>query len=274
MTREKVVMSNEHFNYLVDQAKLLGAELISVFGYGEPLMDKGIVDKIQYCTDNGLKTFITTNASLLDVDMTSNLLKAGLRKIRFSVHGTYDNYERVHKGLKWSQVARNIGNFRSVARLRYQFLCDVSVSVIPMHNEDIEYLKEFWKGCELEIWKPHNWSGARKYRKISKDRKKTCGRLHTGPIQIQADGKMIPCCFMTNAEVVLGDTHKNTIEEILKGPLYENMRNMHEKGNLSGLPCETCDQLNIGDSPLLYSTIDPTLEVGKTSSTKFKLKEN
>jgi radical SAM protein with 4Fe4S-binding SPASM domain len=266
-------MPNRHFNYLVDQAADLGADTISVFGFGEPLLDRGITNKIAYCTKKGLESFITTNASLLGVEMQTLLLKAGLTKIRFSAHGVWNNYEKVHKNLKFEDTLRNITNFIAKNRVKFGSQCRTAVSVIPLNGEDIPLIKRFWLGAvdELEIWKPHGWGGAKDFRNLTFKRKPTCGRHINGPVQIQADGKIIPCCFLTDAEVVLGDTYKNTIEEILNGKKYKVFRRCHENGALGELPCATCDQLNIGDSPLLYSTVDKTCSVGKTSSKKFNL---
>jgi hypothetical protein len=74
--------------------------------------------------------------------------------------------------------------------------------------------------------------------------------------------------------MVVGDTYKNTIEEILQCDAFDEIRRKHERGDHRGLICEACDQLNIEEeSPLLYSSRDETLEAGRLSSTKFKLKE-
>ena len=270
MTRPKVFMPQGHFEYLVDQSADLGAKLISVFGYGEPLLDKHVARKVKYCTDKGLDTFITTNASVLKTDLAKALLSAGLSHMRFSVHGTAKYYDKVHTGLNYDTVIRNISNFTAIAKLRYPEV-RISVSVIPMHNENIDSIIQSWEGFDLEIWKPHNWGTGRDYRRLSENRKKTCGRPRTGPVQIQADGKVIPCCFLTNGEIILGDTYKNTIEEILKSKPYQELRKKHETGDLTGLVCDMCDQLNEGDSPLIYSTVDPDCKSGKTSSTKFEL---
>ena len=81
------------------------------------------------------------------------------------------------------------------------------------------------------------------------------------------------CCFDFNAKLTVGDTRKNTIEEILKGKEFSEIRNKHADGNLTGLICETCDQLNEDDDPLLYSSRDPDKQIGTTSSTKFKIGE-
>lgn len=265
-------MSNRHFNKLVDECISLGAKTISIFGYGEPLIDKGVINKVAYCTKKGLDTFITTNASLLNLDMTNLLIKAGLKKIRFSCHGVYGNYDKVHRGLRFEDVSRNITNFIATNRVRYRGACRVAMSVIPMHGESVEDIRAFWeKGVdELEIWKPHNWSGSRDYRTVVR-KKKTCGRPFRGPIQINADGNMMVCCYDFNGEMVVGNTYENSIEEILKSQKFNAIRRAHETGCLVGLPCVTCDQLNENDNPLLYSSIDPECKTGKTSSTKFEL---
>jgi len=255
----------------------MGISTISPFGFGEPLLDKGIAQKIAICYQMGFNTFITTNGTLLKGELPYNLIKSGLTHIRFSVHGLGANYERVQKGFDWNKTLFNVNNFLKINHVKYDHACKVSISVIPMHNEDLESIKMFWDRPEvdyLEIWKPHGWSGAKKYREETPVKLKTCGRPTSGPIQIQADGKVIPCCFMTNGEVILGDTHKDTLENIIKGKKYNAFRKAHETGNLKGLPCENCDQLYIGDNPLLYSSRDKDRNINVTSSTKFNLKEN
>jgi MoaA/NifB/PqqE/SkfB family radical SAM enzyme len=134
-------MPNRHFNELVAQAKALGAETISVFGYGEPLCDQNVVEKVQAVSDAGLESFITTNASLLDSDLSSRLVGAGLSHVRFSAHGLWDNYESVHRGLKFDRFMRNVFNFIAISRGGVK----ISVSVIPMFGESVGEIREFWE---------------------------------------------------------------------------------------------------------------------------------
>ena len=276
MTREKTVMPLDHFFSLVDQVKILGAETITLFGYGEPLLDACMSHRITYCKAQGLDTFITTNGSLLDLLTTKLILDAGLSHIRFSVHGLFKaDYENVHRGLDYLQVIRNIFNFLVVNKKKFDNQCTTSVSIIPMNHERIEDLVKFWEPNVdyVEIWRPHNWATGRKYRKVDR-RKKTCGRPFSGPLQINADGKMMVCCFDTNAEMTIGDTYKELIREILIGEELSRIKNKHEAGDLSGLPCNDCDQLNEYDednNPLLYSNRDPSKQVGVTSTLKEKL---
>jgi len=278
MTRDKACMPNVVFYDLIVQAKNLGAETISIFGFGEPLMDEQLAWKVKECSHFGLNTFVTTNASLLTAEKSRALLEAGLSHIRFSVHGiTARDYEKVHKGLKFFPVIYNMAKFVQLNEDDFNKSCKISVTVIPMHGELIDSIKDFWEsGIDyLEIWRPHGWGGKRIYRKPLKEKKKTmCERPFSGPVQIQADGRVIPCCFITDAEIVLGDIYKDTIEDILKGKLYEELRDRHRQGDLKGLPCETCDQMyvyNKSNSPLLYSSRDIEMNINVTSSTKFKL---
>ena len=276
MTRPLMTMNMRYFRELVDEVKAMGAKTISIFGYGEPLLDKGLASKIQYCTDKRLQTFITTNASLLTTTKSDDILNAGLSHIRFSVHGTYHNYKKVH-GLDFMPTLRNIRNFICMNDDKYNHRCKVSMSVIPLHNETVDYIRGFWEPVVdwLEIWKPHNWTDGKDFRKVkqTKKRKKTCGRPFNGPLQINSDGKVMVCCFDYDAKLTVGNTRTHTLEEILKGEKFSEIRRKHADGNLKGLICETCDQLNENDDPLLYSSRDSSRQIGMTSSTKFKIGE-
>ena len=273
LTRPKGVMPLKHFKELVDQSETLGAELISIFGYGEPLLDSTIAQKVQYCASKNLDTFITTNASILMDLKGRELIDSGLSMIRFSVHGlTRETYENVHVGLNWGKTIENIEFFLD-HNIRCGSPVKTSISVIPMNGESIDDIRRFWEHRVdyLEIWRPHGWAGGRKYRELNK-KKKTCGRPFSGPIQINCDGKVMICCFDTNAEMTVGDTYLDSIEDIVRGEPYREIRRKHSTGHLNGLPCETCDQLSeLEESPLLYSNRDKERKINRTSSMKFDL---
>lgn len=274
MTRPACIMPYSHFIRLVDQAKELGANAISIFGYGEPLLDKGIVKKIKYCTKKKLQSFITTNASLLDNELIYDLIDAGLTDIRFSAHGfVTKNYEAVHRGLKWERVRRNIFNFIASNKKKHNRV-KTHISVIPMNGESIEDIRHFWEDhvVYLEIWRPHNWAYGRKYRNTM-PRKQTCGRPLSGPVQINADGNIMVCCFDFDGRMIIGNTYDASIREILvTSDTLNTIQECHRMGIFGDLPCETCDQLNMEDeNPLLYSNRDEAMEIGKTSTMKFKL---
>lgn len=277
MTRPKGTMSHDFFVELIEQAKELDAKTISVFGFGEPFLDDCLSKKIEMCGNLGLESFITTNGSLCTWQRMYDLFIAGLNHIRFSIHGLYDNYGKIHKGLNFDNIMTNL--FSTILLRDKVGWSDskISITSISMNNNELENFG-IHEMCNLagvdylELWKPHNWGTAKNYRKKTKERKESCKRPFFGPLQIQWDGMVIPCCFLTNAELILGNAHKQTLKGILKGKAYSEFRRKHEKGDLNGLPCENCDQLNIEqESPLLYSNRDPEKNLDTTSSIKFKL---
>lgn len=279
-TRQIIAMPLWNFCQLAKQVKELGASLISMFGFGEPLIDSKIDKKVEFVHSLGMESFITTNGSLLHSDLAVRLLRAGLTHIRFSAHGLFDNYEKVHKGLSFNNFMRHFHNFLAVNDGHWHpdnKKAIVSVSVIPMHGESVDEIIEFYKPGErvdyLEIWKPHNWTNGKEFREAKPERKKTCGRPFTGPLQINADGTMMVCCFDYNGVMTIGDTSYESIPRILNGDILRGIREKHRSGDLRGLPCETCDQLNIGDTPLLWSNRDPEKKLNVSSATKIKIKE-
>lgn len=271
MTRPTSIMPMGLFMSLVDQARELGATDVSIFGFGEPLLDPTLPQKVEYCDQRGLTTHITTNGSMLRLSLTHDLLLAGLKNMRFSIHAVHPvKYMQVHKGLDWLKVHANVGNFLSLNKQKYNHSCTTHLTVIPLHGETVEDIREIWEKHFdfVEVWRPHNWGGAKEYRD-PENFKKTCGRPFSGPVQVQADGRVIPCCFLTNAEIILGDTNVDALEGILTNGPYEMLRELHTSEMFKGLPCETCDQRSDdGAEVLLYSNRDSGKKLNRLSTSK------
>jgi MoaA/NifB/PqqE/SkfB family radical SAM enzyme len=234
MTRSQEIMSNEHFYNLLWQVVDLGAEQVSIFGFGEPLVDIHAEYKVKLASRRcKLETHMTTNASLLVPERARALLGAGLSHIRFSIHAlTPDTYANVHRGLNWHVVTRNMDYFRKLNE-NLGHPCTIHVTCIPQHGESVDEVRELWEpfGDYLEVWAPHNWGGTKGYREGEATR--GCHRPFSGPLQIQANGDVIPCCFLTDGEVVLGNTKNHKIETILKGDAYKAFQKKHQRNTLT-----------------------------------------
>ena len=118
----------------------------------------------------------------------------------------------------------------------------------------------------VSVWKPHNWSTGRDYRELDVGNKVSCGRPFNGPLQIQWDGKIVPCCYDYNSEIVLGDSNKETLEEFVAGENYEKFKDAHRDGEFFKYPfCDSCDQLNKREDVLIYSSVKE-VEVGAVNT--------
>jgi radical SAM protein with 4Fe4S-binding SPASM domain len=108
------------------------------------------------------------------------------------------------------------------------------------------------------------------------DKKISCDRPEKGPLQVQWDGTVIPCCWDYDGKMILGDLKTQTIEEVMKGAPYDDIRDAHRKGEFERYPfCNQCDQLYKRTDVLIFSNRgDGTIEekVGRSNSNLFKIK--
>ena len=119
--------------------------------------------------------------------------------------------------------------------------------------------QRYWeeKADAIEIWKPHNFGDGRDYRQRYEEVafKNTCGRPENGPLQIQWDGEVIPCCYDYNNQIVLGNAFKEPVLDILNAEKFRLLRYAHNKKEFHLFPyCDQCDQLLEHTDALVYTS--------------------
>lgn len=268
-TRPHGIMDNDKYEASIDEICSLGAERVVLTGFGEPLLDTSLERKIAYASRAGLKTYIITNASALVPGRAKGLIDAGLDEIRISFYGMRaETYGAVMRGLNYDKTTNNILRFlehKSSVKVQLSFLS------LPENKGDVDQFLSFWRPRvdAVEVWNPHNFGDGRDYRQRTAV-KKTCGRPKNGPLQIQWNGEVIPCCYDYNNQIVLGNAFERPILEILYGEKYEALRAAHEKGEFEKFPyCDQCDQLLPHEEALVYTNRHtlPASEAVKLSNT-------
>lgn len=82
---------------------------IAFAGFGEPLLHEMLPDMVKLAHDKGIRTGITTNATLLTPSLSARLIDAGLDQIIVSIDGTSDkSHESVRPGAVLNKIIRNI----------------------------------------------------------------------------------------------------------------------------------------------------------------------
>ena len=280
LTRKIETMSFELFKKLLDKilAETDQYDTLTFPGLGEPLLDETLDKKIKYARKKEIKNIlILTNASLLSVERFKRLEDLGVTSIRVSFYGNDPiSYMRVHgvknKNIFW-QVRDNlekIASIKSKTKLLFTF------NVIDGNNDGcVKDWIDYWKDKVdlIEVWRPHNWVDGRKYRKVQKNKLKTCGRPFKGPLQVQVDGTVNMCCFDFDGKLTLGDLKTQSLKEIFNSSLYKKIKECHLSGNYkgSGLICENCDQRNADKSDvMIYNSKFDIQERVKMISTTYK----
>lgn len=99
----------------------------------------------------------------------------------------------------------------------------------------------------------------------------TCGRPEKGPVQVQWDGLVVPCCFDYNSSIVLGDLNRQSLREVLESKEYHDFRKAHREDEFLPYPfCDTCDQLRKREDVLIFTTIR-NAKVGAVNTTYDKV---
>jgi pyruvate-formate lyase-activating enzyme len=255
------VMSTDSYKKSLDEVAALGCKQIVLTGFGEPLVDRHLEEKVAYAKSLGLRTYIISNASLLNEKRSTGLIEAGLDELRVSFYGMgQQSYETVMVGLKFDVTMANLNGFLELReklgskkpRLELNWL------VLPENEADTEAFQEYWepKADAIEIWKPHNFGDGRNYRERFDEvaLKNTCGRPENGPLQIQWNGEAIPCCYDYNNQIVLGNAFEQPVLDILNGEKYQLLRLAHREKRFSLFPfCNQCDQLLEHTDALVYT---------------------
>ena len=255
------VMDAKMYEKSIDEVVELGCKQVVLTSFGEPLIDKRLEEKVAYAKGKGLRTYIISNFSLLTRTRAQRLIEAGLDELRVSFYGMHrETYETVMVGLKFDVTMKNLADFLEVReelgskrpRLELSWL------VLPENEEDTQLFQDYWepRADAIEIWKPHNFGDGRSYRHRYEEIaiKNTCGRPENGPLQIQWDGEVIPCCYDYNNQIVLGNAFQQPVLDILNGDKYQLLRIAHREKKFELFPyCNQCDQLLPHADALVYT---------------------
>lgn len=107
-------ISMELFRSLILQARELGIRKLILTG-GEPLLDPAICEKIAFAKSNlFLHVHLFTNGSLLNKNLATDLMKAGLDSLTISID-SFDKreFEIIRAGLPFEKVMEAVYNFRT-----------------------------------------------------------------------------------------------------------------------------------------------------------------
>jgi MoaA/NifB/PqqE/SkfB family radical SAM enzyme len=273
--REHGIMDQAKYEKSIDEVAALGAKKVVLTGFGEPMLDRRLELKIAYAKSKGLGTYFITNGSALTPVRSQKLLAAGLDEMRVSFYGMRpETYNAVMQGLDFNRTMKGVLEFlRLRDELQKKTRVQMSYLELKENASDTQAFREFWEPRvnAIEVWKPHNFGDGRDYRERLDDSHKTsCGRPENGPLQIQWNGEVIPCCYDYNNQIILGNAFETPVLEILNGPKYRLLRYAHRMKTFGMFPyCDQCDQLLPHADALVYTNRHnlPAEEAVKLSNT-------
>jgi MoaA/NifB/PqqE/SkfB family radical SAM enzyme len=259
---ENRFMSDELFDKaskeIIENKKYV--KYVVVQGRGEPLLDPKIYDRVAlFSKENGISTFMSTNASLLDESTARHLLEGKITTIVMSIDSLKkDVYEKIRYGLSFDVVLENILRF---IRLRDEINPDTQVRIRMVEQKpnmgEWDEFEAYWKPKlkshdRLTVKKVHAWGGKLKIsdtKNITTDQDFfPCVALWSF-FSILSDGN-IPLCPGDGAvgNYSLGNLCNANIKELWKNSIERNAyRNSHLLGNKE--PSEMCKNCRMMEEP-------------------------
>jgi len=249
MERRQGIMDMALFRKIVDECAELGIAHLRMHNYGEPFVDRALVEKVRYAKERGIpQVGMISNGSLLTEKAARGMIEAGLDAINISVDASgKETFERTRVGLKYDKVIGNIERLLELRREAGTTRPKLILSFVRQNNsEDERAFIEHWRhrADKIHITDLHNWAGTLHQRS---DVNYPCYRPWLTFTALW-DGRVALCCADFDGRTILGDLRTSTIREIWNSEAYRAVRREHLQ---SGGPaiCRSCD-LPKKDSPL------------------------
>ena len=238
----KNLESNTGFMSFDDFKKILGSynfREVALHGWGEPLLNKEIFQMIEYAKRQGIRTSLTTNATLVGKNI-GNILDSGLDSIAF---GYYD-MDILKKSIE------NVGELITAKKKRdskSQLKTYMDITIYKDNTEEIfEVIREgreigvdaailhrlfnvynvdkgfenLSKKAEEELFKKIKEIERELKFKIYLPKKHALPcRIVKYTVFVTFNGKVTPCCFLP--EVYIGDAEAG-VENVLRSKEYRN----------------------------------------------------
>ncbi len=265
----KGFMKLREFKSIIDELGMFLTHL-ELHNWGEPLLNKELIDMVHYAKRMHLPTVISTNLNILDKLTADALISTGIDKILISCDGTnQETYSRYRVGGDYDKVISNI-HLLLVAKKR---LKNHSTSLrllfhVFKHNEhEIDHIrklakdlnvdllidpmrtdmgKEIFEKVEDAIERDRAWipEGAQysNYNLPAKDKKRyvPCRQLWKMAM-INWDGSVLPCCHIYGERYAFGNVFKETFFSIWNNEKYVlSRKEILNKIEKSPTICHTC----------------------------------
>jgi MoaA/NifB/PqqE/SkfB family radical SAM enzyme len=254
MDRRQGVMDMPLFRKVADECAALGIEHVRMHNYGEPFVDRSLVEKVRYAKQIGIpQVGMISNGSLITEEAARGMIEAGLDAINISVDASgKEVFEKTRVGLKYDKV---IGNVERLVRLRAESgrtRPKLILSFVRQGNSEEEHaFIEHWRKIadKIHVTDLHNWAGTLNQ---TADVHYPCYRPWLTFTALW-DGRVSLCCADFDGRTILGDLRTQSIQEIWNSDAYRAVRREHLE---SGGPdiCRSCD-LPKKDSPLWVSKL-------------------
>lgn len=260
MDRKAGFMDKDTYSKIIKEIAPHGTAIRFV-GWGEPLLHPDIIDFIDFASTMGLLTHINTNGSKMDMKMAEDLVRVGLRSIKFSFQGVN---KKTYEEMRQTDFFRGMSDslFRVIHQKEAQKMANpfisISTSTTYETKEEIQAFKDDFRPFvdKLSVGKTvfdfMDMSKVRVNARAKKMLKKLADleqwdKAHPDPcpevfdkLNIHWDGSVGLCCNDFDGIVDLGNVNETPIEKIWMHEGIEAYRKRLSVKDYDAPLCNTC----------------------------------
>lgn len=237
---------NNFFLYIIPK-------VITLHGYGDPLLDPYIVERVRLLTERDVPSYFSCNPANIDIEKTIEIFKNGLNYIKYSIESTSDQRHKEIRG-----TASNFtSSYKKILQLldikkKKKYKTTIVITMINLNKsnqlEEWERLKEKFK--ELDVYTYLKSQDQLWYEDAGQQTKSIhwtefC-QMPWSSMTIKSNGEAAMCQEDYDNEIILGDARKESLYDIWNGKKYRKFRKDHFELT-PGIKCiEQCDMTLVG----------------------------
>ena len=253
MKRKKEVMSDQVFNKIIEQIKKAGIKPYSfgMNGFGEPLTDKKIFDRINTIKKEfpGTPVKFHTNFGLANDEVIKSIFSSHIDEINISFNG-YNKaaYESI-MGIDYDKTLDNVMKLIEMKKnVNSNLKIRISLAMETLNLADVDLFVEKWSKLvdSVTVNKISSWGGAIKTATNNVFRTEFPCLTLWNTIPILVNGDVGLCCAAYENKHNLGNILKTDLMSIFYSEKFETIRKAHLKGKRKSIP--VCDQCYLGSN--------------------------
>ena len=252
-------MSLKLFKKIIDDLDDFAPSIIKrvqLFKDGESLLHPNIIEMIEYTKKSKFvkEVDITTNASLVDEEMASDLVDTGIDTIRVSFEGSIDNemYKKITKtDYTYDQIKENFYKLHYAKKKKNLIKPFLEAKVIDtgFSQEKIDKFYKDFEGIADEITVDPLVDRKKLTGKIIKGEKELLvNKVCSVPfynLTINHDGTVSVCCVDWNYTTIVGNLNESSVFDVWHGDEMYEFRKMHVKKEASKHNlCNKCEYMS------------------------------
>ncbi|MBF0428615.1 MAG: radical SAM protein [Magnetococcales bacterium] len=255
-SRERGFMSMDLYRRILDEVAILKPKQLKLFGFGESLLHRQLIEMITLAEQRGISVIIHTNAKRLNEEMAHKLLASNLSELCFSFD-TADRelYNRMRIRSDFDLVLENIHRFLRIKKEKgltkpKVFLQEIVPFGPGLLCENTPAYRQLFEGFDvhLDVRFLHSFAGGSNessFPSLNLTGTSPCHEIYHRLV-ITFDGKVHACCLDPEGHNIIGDLQQgDTITSSWNSPAMQRLRYLTNAGRMADiLPCNQCHMLH------------------------------